>query len=171
MYKKFCGWSASILNVRKLFFGERISLYNFFEYGPFCFGLGSESSSKNIRKKFLWKTIRNYFWPGVAKLHPEIKEIFFFFRLGARKCARLPIYLLLRLLHRCFLMNSVEILHDKAFCKFWVIWPAQELKKGLDSLISCDNKRFCYVLLPCGIKDNLQLCFKSYLALYIQTAF
>ena len=120
------------------------------------------------KKKKLWKTIRNYFWPGTPKLH---HEIIFFPKLGARKCTRLPIYLLLRLLRRCFLMNSVEILHDKVFCKFWVIWPAQQLKIGLDSLISCDNKTFCYLLLQRGIKDKLQLCVKSYLALYIQTAF
>ena len=167
-YKKFCDWSASILNVRKRLFGKRISLYNFFRAGSFVLGLESESSSKNIKKYFLWKTMRNYFWPGTPKLY---HEIIFFFKLGARKCTRLPIYLLLRLLHRCFLMNSVEILHDKVFCKFWVIWPAQQLKKGLDSLISCDNKTFCYLLLQRGIKDKLQLCFQSYLALYIQTAF
>ena len=132
---------------KKTFFGERIALYNFFECVLFCFGFGLESSSKNIRKNFLWKTIRNYFWPGVQKLHPEIKEFFLFFRPGARKCARLPIYLLLRLLHRCLLMNSVEVLHEKVFCKFWVIWSAQELKKWLDYLISCDKKgfvTFCY---------------------------
>ena len=69
---------------KKTFFGERIALYNFFECVLFCFGFGLESSSKNIRKNFLWKTIRNYFWPGVQKLHPEIKEFFWFFRPGAR---------------------------------------------------------------------------------------
>ena len=113
MYKKFCGWSASILNVRKLFFGERISLYNFSECVLFCFGLGLESSSKNIRKFFMENYTKLFLTWG-SKIAFWNKRIFFWFSdLGLESAPGCP--------YICYSDSSTSVF-------LWIPWKYSTIK-------------------------------------------